>query len=290
MITTGKQLPNESQIRQEALSLGAELVGFAPASRWADQGDLPETFYPQSIWPLARTVIALGVPVWLPIVETSPSTLNLELYNTTNALLDHIAYRLAAYLNRRGAAAINISRDGYGHIDVLRERPAAVFSHVWAAHYGGIGRIGANRMLLTREYGPRVRLVSILTSLALPGSPMISEELCVRCGRCRKICPVQAFHPQAGSDLYLMNKSACADNSKRLRAAYRNPCGFCVKVCPVGNDRKLFGGRSWEEYQYDIKTHQGRDSPDPTYYKSWQHVRSFGGFPLSENTDIVKQV
>lgn len=267
-----------ADIREKALSLGAELVGFAPVERWREATDVPEDFHPDRVWPLTRTVIVLGVPVWLPIVETAPAEWGREQYTITNTLLDEAAYRLAAYLNRHNHAAINVSRDGYGDIEVLLKTPAAAFSHVWAAHYGGLGRIGWNHTLLTPEYGPRVRLVSVLTALELPGDPMLTAELCSGCRLCQKICPAQAFAEEAGQSYARMDKLACATNSKRLRKSFRNPCGFCIKVCPVGNDRQLFQSTDCSKYFREREVLA--QNPDAAEFRDWQHIRRYGGWPL----------
>jgi epoxyqueuosine reductase QueG len=271
-----------AEIRGRALSLGAELVGFAPVERWRAATHIPEAFHPERVWPLTKSVIVLGVPVWLPIVETAPAEWGREQYTITNSLLDEAAYRLAAYLNRNGSAAINFSRDGYGDIEVLLKTPAAAFSHVWAAHYAGLGQVGWNHTLLTREYGPRVRLVSVLTALELPGDEMIAEELCGRCRLCQKICPANAFDGDAGIRYADMDKLACATNSKRLRKSFRNPCGFCIKVCPVGNDRQLFQSTDISKYFREKEVLE--KNPDAEEYRDWQHIRRYGGFPLDDES------
>lgn len=113
-----------------------------------------------------------------------------ELYNTTNRFLDETAYRLANYLNRLGYRAHFFPRDCYGDISVLVKKPEAAFSHVIAARYAGLGTIGMNHTLLTPEYGPRVRLVSVITDAEVTPDRMIKNELCVKCGMCAKSCPM----------------------------------------------------------------------------------------------------
>jgi len=271
----------KTQIIDKARDLGAEVVGFAPVARWEEFGDLPEEFHPHRVWPLARTVIVLGVPVWLPIVEAAPAQLGREQYTITNELLDEAAYRLAAFLNRNGHAAINICRDGYGDVDVLLQNPVAVFSHVWAGHYAGLGQVGWNHTLLTREYGPRLRLVSVLTALVLEGDPLLEEDLCNKCLLCQKICPAHAF--TGGKDIKYaeMDKLACTNNGKRLRKAYRNPCGFCIKVCPVGEDRKLFKSTNLKKYFAEKEVIA--NNPKAEEYQDWLHIRKYGGYPLDED-------
>jgi epoxyqueuosine reductase len=272
-------------IIDEARRLGAEMIGFAPVERWQEYGDLPADFYPQNVWPLAKTVIVLAVPVWLPIVESAPSQLGREQYTITNELLDEAAYRLTAFLNRHGHAAINICRDGYGDAEILRERPVAIFSHAWAGHYAGLGRIGWNHTLLTREHGPRLRLVSVLTALELPGDPLITEDLCTKCLLCQKICPARAFSGDRQKRYSEMDKAACSGNGRRLRQAFRNPCGFCIKVCPVGKDRELFQSKDIQVY---FREREEIDRQTPLA-RSWRHIRRYGGRPVTED-DIYQAI
>lgn len=86
---------------------GADLVGFAPVERWDKAGEVPPDFRPQAIWSPARTVIVIGMEMPLPIVETTPSILHKETYDTSNRELDQLAYDLTRYLNRLGHASFS---------------------------------------------------------------------------------------------------------------------------------------------------------------------------------------
>jgi epoxyqueuosine reductase len=271
----------KSDIVAQARELGAELVGFAPVDRWEDFGEVPAEFRPRAIWPLAKTVIVLGVPLWLPIVEAAPSELGREQYIITNELLDEAAYRLAVFLNRHGHAAINLPRDGQGEPEVLAEAPTAIFSHVWAGHLAGLGTVGRSRALLTRAYGPRQRLISVFTDLELEGDPLVAESLCGACQLCEKICPVHALSGGAGQPYAKLDIAACAAQGRRLRQAFRNPCGFCIKVCPVGEDRQLF--RSTDTRKYFDEAAALAANPYAPEYQDWLHIRKYGGFPLPED-------
>ncbi|AKB51275.1 Iron-sulfur cluster-binding protein [Methanosarcina barkeri str. Wiesmoor] len=77
------------------------MVGVTSVKRWNNPPFLPwmpEEFYPQSIYPEAKSVIVIGLPVPLPVLETAPSLYYHELYNTINTLLDQYTYRLANFL------------------------------------------------------------------------------------------------------------------------------------------------------------------------------------------------
>jgi len=63
-----------------------------------------------------------------------------------------------------------------------------------AAVLAGLGCIGRNNMLITPEYGPRVRLRALTLDAALPATGPISFDPCARCDApCRRACPQLAF-------------------------------------------------------------------------------------------------
>ena len=153
----------KQKIKRTAEKLGANMVGFANVERWEEFKHTEPEFYPHTIWPWARTVIVLAVQIYPSMLETTPSVVYSELYNTTNRLLDEMSYLVANFLNREGFRAHFFPRDCYGDISVLVKKPEAAFSHVIAGLYAGLGTIGMNHTLLTPEFGPRVRLVSVIT-------------------------------------------------------------------------------------------------------------------------------
>ena len=275
----------KTEIVARARDFGAEMVGFAPVSRWDDVTEVPQDFRPRAIWPLAKTVVVLGVPLWLPIVEAAPSELGREQYVITNDLLDEAAYRLAVFLNGHGHAAINLPRDGQGEPETLTETPTAIFSHVWAGQLAGLGVVGRSGALLTQAFGPRQRLVSVFTNLELEGDPLVAG-LCRGCRDCEKICPVHALSSRPGEGRADFDVSACSGNGKRLRQAFRNPCGFCIKVCPVGADRQLFQSTSTQKYFDEAAALAS--NPYAPEYQDWLHIRKYGGFPLPEDPPSIR--
>ena len=62
---------HKRDLLDEAARLGSTLVGFAPVTRWAEAGEVPPAYRPDAIWHMAKTVIVVGVPMLLPIVELS---------------------------------------------------------------------------------------------------------------------------------------------------------------------------------------------------------------------------
>ena len=110
-----------------------------------------------------------------------------------------------------------------------------------AAALAGLGSIGDNNLLVTPQYGPRVRLRALLFDREVPYEPGRAFAPCAACPHpCWKACPQQAFATGA------FVKPACARQMKvdeanaALQAkAARTPecvpyCRACELACPVG--------------------------------------------------------
>ena len=260
----------KQKIQAWCQEMDVPLVGCAAVSRWEDASlnpDMPEAFYPQSIWPEAVSVVVIGFPVHLPALETTPSIWYRDEYMTVNSLLDHYTYRLAEFLNQRGYPSVSVPRDGYGHVSVLVDNPVVFFSHRHAAYLAGLGNFGVNNMLLTPRYGPRVRFGSVLTAAPLPSDPVMEKMLCTRCMNCVNACPVRALNEEDYPE-GLTDKTTCAKYSQSLAKHYRAPCGVCIKVCPVGDDRVYY-------HREDTGIYQERAGAEHLH-EAWEHVRRYG--------------
>lgn len=264
-----------NSLKDEILGMCSQLdipmVGIAPVKRWATplfEPWIPEQFHPQNIFPEAVSIIVIGLPVTLPVIETTPSIYYHELYRTINTMLDQYGYRISNFLNGKGHPSVFVPRDGYGDISVLINEPTAFFSHKHAAFLAGLGNFGVNNTLLTKKYGSRVRFTSILTSAELPMDSVIEDDLCLRCMDCVRCCPVGAIdkkdYPEG-----IIRKDLCSKYSEKLRNRFISPCGVCIKVCPVGEDRKHYGREDTSIYTDGDKYR--------AHHEAWGHVRRYGG-------------
>jgi epoxyqueuosine reductase len=113
-----------------------------------------------------------------------------------------------------------------------------------AAHLAGLGVIGKNNLLVTPEFGTRVRLRGIFMEAELEPTGPIDFDPCNGCDMpCHKVCPQDAF--RSGS----FERAFCKkENDKRYAneemidgsimgieepSLVMKPCRFCELACPV---------------------------------------------------------
>jgi epoxyqueuosine reductase len=157
-------------LRQLAGDNGADLMGVAPAERLAGA---PEGHRPVDLLPGARSVIVCARRIPRGAFD-APATVYQNAMNIAHQHLDRIAMQLALAIDEAGGRAIPIPSDEpYRHWEAQRMYGRGDLSHKHAAEAAGLGRLGRNSLLITREFGNRVHLVSVVTTPAarVPLSP-----------------------------------------------------------------------------------------------------------------------
>lgn len=229
-------------IWQKAYDLGVNIIRSCSVLKWKEKPIQAPEFWPQNIWPWVRNVIVLGIPLYAPMMVTTPSMIYQELYDTSNRVLDDMAYHLSNFIfSKLGYKAMFFPRDCYYNIEVLENNPNAAFSHVIAGYYAGVGSIGDSHNLITKEFGPRLRIVSILTDAPIPSDKMLKTNLCIHCKKCLRSCPAKCFSEDENR-IYYMDKVACTKYHIQIKNEHHWPCGVCASVCPVGDDQKVYRG------------------------------------------------
>ncbi|OQA83720.1 MAG: Epoxyqueuosine reductase [Lentisphaerae bacterium ADurb.Bin242] len=180
-------------VKEKARELGADLVGIAPVSRW---DNAPAMLSPKAHLPEAKSVIAISIHH--PDASVEWGGLPNSNYSGPFQLgmipkLDTISWRLTHFLEKTGYPSIPFSCTGFWRHRPYKSIPTtntASFSHRHAFVAAGLGGFGWNNMVLSAAYGPRNRLVSVITSAELEPDPLYSgEPLCDRCRMCEKHCP-----------------------------------------------------------------------------------------------------
>ncbi len=142
--------------------------------------------------------------------------------------LDWEIYKLVKRLHKKGYKGLPLTASG-APFDLRYLAPALPYKKV--AELAGLGTTGWHSMLLTPEFGARVRLACAITDAPLPATaPGEKYYPCPECGgACIKICPVKAIRKPEGKEESVVDKFAC---SNYLNAA--GGCSQCLKVCPAG--------------------------------------------------------
>ncbi len=184
-------------VKEHARGMGADLVGIAPVARWKHA---PGMLSPQAHLPEARAVVVMGIHHPDASVEWG------GLPNSNYAgpfqigmipKLDTMSHRMARFLERHGHKSIPMPCTGYWRhrpYKGIRSTNTSSFSHRHAAVAAGLGVFGWNNLLLSERFGPRQRLISVITSAELTPDPLYrGPELCDRCNMCAKRCPGDNF-------------------------------------------------------------------------------------------------
>ena len=223
------------ELRAMALREGADLCGVADLTPARDfivaQGGAYLANFPRAV----SVAIALSPAIVAGLGRREDNALaqtyHEYIYGIVNRKLNEVALRLTNALLREGHGAYLVpssqTLDAANH--------AGLFSHKLAAHLGGLGFIGRGCLLVTSQFGARVRLATVLTDAPLPpDGPAIGA--CGECRRCVDICPPHAFsgaefRPEDPRDVR-MNATLCRRYlDHREKTVGRAVCGLCVSVC-----------------------------------------------------------
>jgi epoxyqueuosine reductase len=214
--------------------LDIDLFGVAQIQDWKGTR-LEETA--RKVLPGAKSVAVLAMEVY-------PEVLNLvspgRMMGTAsmNDLLDRHAeflsgritkatYDFARASRKAGFKALPLPSAGCPFDTRFLE---AIFSFKHAGQAAGMGKIGWSSLLITPEFGARVRLGCCLTEAPLESTAGKTVDIdCASCGDCIKACPAKALSKPPKGQPYAINKFACS----AFRAA-GGGCSECLRVCPAG--------------------------------------------------------
>ncbi len=187
------------EIKAFARAKGADLVGIASMDRYKNA---PLHMSPRGHLPQAQALIVAAIHHPDAIIELcgEPTPQDIGSYSiqyTMNQRLDYISYWVGKFLEERGFIAISTPASNIWRYRPYKGREGEFLpdlSQIHAAVCAGLGEIGWSGLFLSPEYGPRQRMVSIITDAPLEPTPMYDgPSLCDRCLECVKACPTQAF-------------------------------------------------------------------------------------------------
>ena len=186
-----------------------------------------------------RHVIVCAVPMHAEMISTAPSLLAEAATSQGYSLAARVALSVAEFCRSLGYQAI-ASLNG-----TALSIPIAV--------QAGLGEVGRNGLLITPEYGPRVRLCKVYTDMPLElGAPrdLGIRAYCRACGACARACPSRAIPAgeptweganacnNAGVLKWHVNAKQCL----RYWVAGGSSCSVCIAICPFSAGSHWLGG------------------------------------------------
>lgn len=208
----------------------AKLVGITladPDFYYSNKGR-PLCAYGEPVEPTHKFAIAFAVEMDRDMIFRAPQ--QAETMAVTKGYIEAatIGMVLSYYIRALGYAARNHMDGSYLVVAPL------------VAQAAGLGEIGRSGLLITKEYGPRVRLGVVTTDL-----PLLTDEkkdfgiagLCEVCKRCAMSCPAKAipggdrtdYGGCPGRDI---DSDKCFANWQRIGT----DCGICLAACPLSGD------------------------------------------------------
>ena len=179
-------------IKRAAFDLGANLVGFADANTLIDEKTGRN---PQNILPGARTVIVIAVKYLDGVLLSPEIRMAVNDCRHIDLQLGQISRKIGCMIEEKGFTSVPLP--SYYPLE-MNERTKGLIGDISLKRAGaiaGLGEIGANGLLITPEFGPRIRLSGILTDLHIENPNEAEKKFldCNRCGLCIENCPGQAL-------------------------------------------------------------------------------------------------
>ena len=198
-----------------ALKLDADVIGFAPASRF----DKEDAVF--KILPTAKTVIGLGFRVlrgeYRGVEEGTTyyqyTTMGVE--NLEETVMPLALLRISNLIEENGFEAMPQRRNQLIMNEENETNPEVDYNDIYrgvsaenqidfnkCAILCGLGEKGLSGAVLNDEYGPFIRYCFIITDAELEPTPMYEPHICDMCGECIKACPGGAIDENGRMDTW----------------------------------------------------------------------------------------
>ena len=208
------------RLRSALMEAGACLVGFADLSCLDANVTKGYSFG-----------ISFALQYDLDVVDSLPHA---ELFLTMKAEIEEKAKKLYAITTEL------LNSWGYRHTRISSGVPANKLPDLreelpqkTIATLAGLGWIGKSTLLVSSDYGPRLRLGAILTDGPFQVETPVVLSNCNNCNRCVDACPVGAIKganwSQGIDRADLLDVRLCYDYFSQ-----KNLCGLCFKACHIG--------------------------------------------------------
>ncbi|MCM0647696.1 4Fe-4S dicluster domain-containing protein [Clostridium swellfunianum] len=238
-LSEGEVNPNKVEFSPEAatrrlkglaLQYGAKLVGITKLEDYhfySHRGRHNEN-YGEKVTNTHKYGIVFAVEMKKEMLNRAPMVS--EIIETSKCYVDAavIGMVLSYYLRHIGYEARNHMDANYLLIAPLVARDA------------GLGQIGRNGVLTTKDYGSRVRLGVVTTNLELITDKPFDfglHDFCELCGNCAVICPGKAIPKDSMKEINGLKRwQITQENCYNLWRNIGTDCGICLAGCPFSQE------------------------------------------------------
>lgn len=254
-------------IKNICLDAGADDVGLVDLDRDTLRKERKGILH---VYSLARSVISIVVASNRENMQSPARYMANEEFHHTGDRASSISREILRSLNQLGIRGVVANKDWPMAMD---RYPGKIYdvSHKIMAVEAGLGHMGINRLVLHPRYGSCVQLISILVDGVMDAyDHPIEENPCIRCNLCAVVCPTGAITKDQPFDFMACLTHSYRDNyigfnnmveaivtsrdmeeyrshfddretafmwqSLMFRISYR--CGYCMAVCPAGEELK----------------------------------------------------
>ncbi len=234
-VSEDRQTPKDGErltleVKDLAFRLGADMVGVSLLDEsylYLDR-ELPHTH-----------VVSLAMGMDYGIIKTAPSRKSYtEFWRAYNSLAEMVVH-LAAHIRGLGYSA----RAHHVRTGDLLLVPCAVDA--------GLGELSKMGLLVTREFGPRVRLAAVTTDLPLLTDGRVDlgiQDFCEKCSKCARHCPSGAVPEKKtwvrGVRKWQVDAERCIETFSKAFG-----CGMCIRYCPWNKP-----GTTWHQLAREAAT------------------------------------
>ncbi|MCZ2299116.1 MAG: tRNA epoxyqueuosine(34) reductase QueG [Chitinophagales bacterium] len=238
-------------IKQKAQQLGFDYCGIAKAEflsedarrleNWLSQGmhgtmQYMENYFdlrtdPEKLVPGAKSVITL-MQNYYPTEKQNPDVPKISKYAYGKDYHLSIREKLKQFLHELNEEIGTIN--GRGFVD-----SAPVLEKAWAAK-SGLGWVGKNGILITKQSGSFFFLATLIVDIELAYDSPFAKDYCGSCNKCIDSCPTEAITPNK-----VINASKCIsyytielkdalidETMKNKFEGWMFGCDICQDVCP----------------------------------------------------------
>ena len=258
---------SSAAIKKICLDAGADDVGLVELDRDSLYKEREGILH---VYSLTRSVISIVMANNRENMQSPARYVANEEFHHTGDRISSVSREILRRLNQLGVRGVVVNKDWPMAMD---RYPGKIWdvSHKTMAVEAGLGHMGINRLVLHAKYGSCVQLESILVNGVMDEyDHPLEENPCIKCNLCAAVCPTGAITKDQPFDFTACLTHSYRDNnigfsnlveaivaskdmeeyrshfdaretsfmwqSLMFRMSYR--CGYCMAVCPAGEEVK----------------------------------------------------